>query len=103
MSTPSDRFIGMTTTSAGDTVKIRPNGDVMLTSEMTWNGVPTGKFYTSKIGNVCKDITRTRDFQWEATPGKNCIVGRMGKGNFATRRDAVAWLVQRRAARLEGK
>ena len=93
----------MTTTSAGDTVKIAPNGDVMLTSEMTWNGVPTGKVYTRKIGNVCKDITRTSEFQWEATPGTKRIVGRMGKGNFATRRDAVAWLVQRHEAQVEGK
>lgn len=73
--------------------RIADNGDVMLTSEMTWNGVPTGNVYTRKIGHVCKDITRTRDFQWEATPGKKRIVGRMGKHNCATRSEAVAWLV----------
>lgn len=93
----------MTTTSAGETIKIAPDGDVFLTSEMTWDGVPTGKTYTRKIGHVCKDITRARHHQWEATPGKRRIVGRMGKGNFATRRDAIEWLIACNNSALEGK
>jgi hypothetical protein len=82
----------MTATTAPVT-RIAANGDVFLTSATSWNGVPTGNTYTRKIGNVCKDITRSPDRRWEAAPGKRRTPGRMGKHNCATQRDAVAWLV----------
>lgn len=55
----------MTSQIAGSPVKIANNGDVFLTTDMVWNGVPTGRTYTRKVGNLSRN--NVRPYAWVAT------------------------------------
>lgn len=79
----------MTSQMAGSPVKIADNGDVFLTTDMFWNGVPTGRTYTRKIGKLTRG--NVRPYSWVAIRGKTRKVG--GR-QFRTRREAIAWLIE---------